>query len=1617
MKHLKLFFALFAILALGVGNAWGAEYELVTSEPSDWSGEYLVVYNKGCFNGSLTTGFDKSAPVAVTISNNKINLDEKYAMIIGKQGTAYSLKTASGYYIGRESSSSNGMDASQTWSTKYTINFTWDATKKTVKIAGKGGKCLGLNSTTWRFYASSNTYVNLSLYKKVESGSTEPALTSIQIDGELTNKTYEEGDELDLTGLTVLANYESGDPKDVTNEVEWSYTPNPLTKGTTSVEVTATYNKDKTATTTITGLTVNEHVITPGEYCTGTLGYAFWGLSAEKLTAVADEVNYTRVFNDITINIKNGQKANAYFKSDHTRVYSGGYTMTFSVPNGYIITDIAFTASGNNWEGDHTANVGTMSDTKNWTGANQNVTITFNGTSRIASVCVTYKADVKYALTITEPEAGTGTLVVKDGENTLASGAEIYESTKLTVTATPETGYEEGVVVVKNASDEDVTADVYDAGTLTMPAYAVTISATFEKKPCTLLTTPVVNATSTYNSATLTWAAVANAAKYSVTVGETTTEVTEPTFTATGLNAETTYTYQVQAIAEAEQDTYCDSEVAEGSFTTDAAPVATLTLSDIEGTTTKTGALNGTITLPTTAAECSKTFVGWDADENCDHAPTYAPGAEYTFTIQYPTLYAVYADGEGGGNFTITKTMSKIVSDNGYTVSSGSTVTCYTSLTLDENITLSTTGSANCGSFWSDPQEWRLYQNKSGNAIVTATNGCSLTSVKFTFSYSNTGTLLNNGAAMKSGTAVSASGTSATYTVGNSGSATNGQIRITAIEVSYSKEGEYSNYSTTCAAAPIATIDPTSVTATAAGAEGKVTVTYENVNTEHVAVLLFNDAACTEAFTAGWLTASIGADENITYTVAENTTYAERKAYIKLTAPETTGATDPDVVVIPVTQAGKDKVFASLEELLANITPTTTATKVTVTLTKEPIADIYVSGTYRNGIYLNVPYQGSTKKIEIYSKNVPAEWVVGGSVSGTLTNCDWQDYNGTWELCPADWSELTYQEPKAVSTVVVSGTPTKTTYVDGEAFDPAGLTVTVNYNDATTETNPTGVTFNVTPATLVKGQTSVSVTATFNSVTSAAYEVTGLTVNDIPTKTIADFIEARGTRCYLEGIVSGLTEGNSMKYGNFDLTDASATIYVYGCLNAAGESQKFADLGVKNGDKIKVIADEYELYGGTKDEAKNVQYVSHISAASITIANITMEVGETKTIAATVVPAEAEVTYTIKENAANAISLNDNTITALAEGTATITATVAEGATYLGNSVDFTVTVGPKTESEEVVILAEHNGQWYALTAETGSSTNSLAALEVEYFNGVLYNVDEEDKASITWKRTIVGNFETFQYGDKYLKGSSSTNLFMEDGTEGKYQWDKDTHTMLIGSTKRTFLYQGTYFKNYAISNAGRTVDGTTYSALPVVTAPVYATGDVVYTRTVTNGNYGTICLPYASSNYTGMELYEVSWLKAETGLYLDQLAAGAQLVAGKPYIFRATSTEIKVTCTGDAEAAPVAGENGLTGTFTDIADGDAALLGNYIIAQNQIWVAGANTSLPAYRAYINKDDVPTNEQAKLPGRRRVCMGENTTTDIDNITNGENTTIKVIENGQLIIIRNGEKFNAQGIKL
>lgn len=84
--------------------------------------------------------------------------------------------------------------------------------------------------------------------------------------------------------------------------------------------------------------------------------------------------------------------------------------------------------------------------------------------------------------------------------------------------------------------------------------------------------------------------------------------------------------------------------------------------------------------------------------------------------------------------------------------------------------------------------------------------------------------------------------------------------------------------------------------------------------------------------------------------------------------------------------------------------------------------------------------------------------------------------------------------PPVLNVVTVSGAPSKKEYKAGDKFDPAGLIVTGTYSDNHQETITEGITWSE-PAALTAGQTSVSITATVSGVTSAAYNVTGLTVN------------------------------------------------------------------------------------------------------------------------------------------------------------------------------------------------------------------------------------------------------------------------------------------------------------------------------------------------------------------------------------------------------------------------------------------------------------------------------------------------------------------------------------------
>ena len=164
-------------------------YEKVTSALTDWSGDYLIVYEDAssktpspvAFDGSLTKLDQTSNTKSVAISDNKIEATTEMDAIsftIAAIDGGYSIQSASGVYIGR-SSYSNGLDE-KTSALVNTISYSNNA----IVIYGDGEKdgslvSLRFNKTSGqnRFRYFTSTQQPIALYKRSEALPVAPYIT------------------------------------------------------------------------------------------------------------------------------------------------------------------------------------------------------------------------------------------------------------------------------------------------------------------------------------------------------------------------------------------------------------------------------------------------------------------------------------------------------------------------------------------------------------------------------------------------------------------------------------------------------------------------------------------------------------------------------------------------------------------------------------------------------------------------------------------------------------------------------------------------------------------------------------------------------------------------------------------------------------------------------------------------------------------------------------------------------------------------------------------------------------------------------------------------------------------------------------------------------------------------------------------------------------------------------------------------------------------------------------------------------------------------------------------------------------------------------------------------
>ena len=221
-KHLlRSVLAAFALL-LVCGNVWATDYfEKVTSAPTSWEGDYLIVYETGnvAFDGSLETLDAVSNTQPVTISNGKIEATDamkaiKFTVAFkSESSTVYNLKSASGSYISGTTATSNASNGlkQDAVDTNYEITFGYSDGKVSVYSKSKDQNMTlkfnkATNQTRFRFYKSGQE--DIALYKLASSGGVTPPatvdVTGVTLDKE--SASVEAGEKVTLAASVAPAN-------------------------------------------------------------------------------------------------------------------------------------------------------------------------------------------------------------------------------------------------------------------------------------------------------------------------------------------------------------------------------------------------------------------------------------------------------------------------------------------------------------------------------------------------------------------------------------------------------------------------------------------------------------------------------------------------------------------------------------------------------------------------------------------------------------------------------------------------------------------------------------------------------------------------------------------------------------------------------------------------------------------------------------------------------------------------------------------------------------------------------------------------------------------------------------------------------------------------------------------------------------------------------------------------------------------------------------------------------------------------------------------------------------------------------------------------------------------
>lgn len=255
LKNSFLRGVLFLLLCVvGIENAWGEEYKLITSTSELVAGEKYIIASMKDGNGYVMKNYESGnnwKSVEATASSSTITYAEGMAQLtLGGESGYWTFNDGTYYMTATSTTSANHLKGTRTADEYSKFTVTISNGTATIKCKNKDSRdYLQYNSGSEIFscYESDNTQSPVYLYKEVITAIKE--IKSIAITGTPSTTTYYVGDTPSASGLSVVATYSDASTEYVTSNTEWQFTPTVIEKTTSSVTATAQYEGLSTSTT------------------------------------------------------------------------------------------------------------------------------------------------------------------------------------------------------------------------------------------------------------------------------------------------------------------------------------------------------------------------------------------------------------------------------------------------------------------------------------------------------------------------------------------------------------------------------------------------------------------------------------------------------------------------------------------------------------------------------------------------------------------------------------------------------------------------------------------------------------------------------------------------------------------------------------------------------------------------------------------------------------------------------------------------------------------------------------------------------------------------------------------------------------------------------------------------------------------------------------------------------------------------------------------------------------------------------------------------------------------------------------------------------------------------